>query len=93
MLKYEQVKLQAQAGQLEENKGEGENKAQKKEKDEVVIPAVVTLLQTNNIPLINNNNDRIARMGNMDIVQLGGAGKKGEEGKAEGSRKKYVKSV
>jgi hypothetical protein len=86
-----QVKLQAAAGQLEDNKNQ-EEKVQKKEKDEVIIPSVVTLLQQNNIPLINNN-DRITRMGNMDLVQLGGAGKKGEEGKAEGSRKKVSKKV
>ena len=85
-----QVKLQAQTGQIEDNKNE-EEKVQKKEKDESVTPAVVTILQQNNIPLINN--DRITRIGgNMDLVQLGGAGNKGEEGKNERVRKKYVKT-
>lgn len=83
-----QVKLQAQAVQLEENKAE-EEKVQKKEKEEVVTAAVTAMLQQNNVPLINTN-DR-ARAGNMDLVQIGTGGKKGEEGKTEGTRKKYIK--
>lgn len=56
-------------------------------------PQVNTILQQHNVPLINNN-DRTNRIGgNMDLVQLGTTGQKGEEGKKEGTKKKVVKKV
>lgn len=55
-------------------------------------PAVVSVLQQSNIPLINNT-ERGPRAGNMDLVQLGTTGKKGEESKKEGVRKKVVRKA
>lgn len=56
-------------------------------------PTVVSVLQQSNIPLINNNDRAGPRIGNMDLVQLGTAGKQGEENKKEGKRKKVIKKV
>lgn len=56
-------------------------------------PQVVSIVQQSTIPLINNNDRNGARMGNMDLVQIGTAGKQGEETKKEGTRKKHVKKV
>lgn len=55
-------------------------------------PAVVSILQQSNIPLINSNDRAGPRMGNMDLVQLG-ATKGGEENKKEDKKKKIVKKV
>mmetsp|Transcript_4990 Transcript_4990/g.5880 ORF Transcript_4990/g.5880 Transcript_4990/m.5880 type:complete len:228 (-) Transcript_4990:154-837(-) len=96
--KQDASKLPKQMAALEEGKTEEQKAGDEAAKGKVVVvashhtPSVVSILQQNNIPLINNN-DRTTRMGNMDLAQLGTSGKKGEEGKKEGVRKKSYKKV
>ena len=92
--KRETSKLPKQLNALEEGKGDdhadgddaakGAFSGEQKGKVSVIAshhtPNIVSVLQQNNIPLINNN-DRTTRMGNIDLAQLGTGGKKGEEGK------------
>jgi Leucine-rich repeat (LRR) protein len=79
---------------LDNKDGSGEGQ---KNKTQVIsalhTPTVVGVLQQNNIPLINNNDRNGARIGNMDLVQIGATGKQGEETKKEGVRKKIVKKL
>lgn len=79
---------------LDNKDGSGEGQ---KNKTQVIsalhTPTVVGVLQQNNIPLINNNDRNGARIGNMDLVQIGATGKQGEETKKEGVRKKTVKKL
>lgn len=79
---------------LDNKDGSGEGQ---KNKTQVIsalhTPTVVGVLQQNNIPLINNNDRNGARIGNMDLVQIGATGKGGEETKKEGVRKKTVKKL
>jgi hypothetical protein len=98
--KQDTSKLPKQLTALEDGKGdehaEGDDAAKGtfsgEQKGKVTVipshhtPAIVSVLQQSNIPLINNN-DRTTRMGNIDLAQLGTTGKKGEEGK-QAERKK-----
>lgn len=78
-----------------ENKGDYAGEGQKKTtvKTSHHTPAVNSVLQTNNISLINNTDRGGPRIGNMDMIPLGASGKAGEETKNEGTRKKVVKKV
>lgn len=103
--KQDNPKLPKQLNVLEDGKGDehgdGDDAAkggfsgEQKGKVSVIAshhtPAIVSVLQQSNIPLINNN-DRTTKMGNIDLAQLGTTGKKGEEGK-QSERKKKVKTV
>jgi len=81
---------------LEDGKDKDEhgqsNEEGKKNKTIIVANSILQVLQQNNIPLLSNDRNG-ARMGNMDLAQIGGTGKQGEETKKEGIRKKKVKKV
>ncbi len=55
-------------------------------------PAVFSVMKQSHIPLLNNDRNG-PRMGNMDLTQIGGNAKQGEETKKEGAKKKKVKRL